>query len=435
MPLGVTARRRQLLTSFPTSYLVTISRPSIGPDNVTKSSADGVSHSRHLSGTQFTESENHGTWYRTKKSGKFSGDHGGPFYSSRQYCRTSFTSTNIEVLKYDSPGSRGFKYAKYSGPILPTAEFLVRNPFPILGSSSDSQMDALGTTAIARCKPASSHASLAESLFELKREGLPKLVGATLWKARTDKARRRAVGGEHLNVEFGYKPLANDIADSAIVVWNADALIKQYHRDAGKKVRRTYSFPSIVQSSSYVFDSSASAHIMGSAGVLADFAQLNKGKVILTETSETRVWFSGSFTYHMAIDPFTMAAMSDRQGPLRKLLGLELTPETIWNLAPWSWAVDWVSNTGDVISNLQSWSRDGMVLHYGYIMEHKISTATWTFIGPTGWLGGGRPPQVTFVTEVKKRRKATPFGFGLKTSGFTGRQLSIIAALGLSKGK
>jgi hypothetical protein len=168
---------------------------------------------------------------------------------------------------------------------------------------------------------------------------------------------------------------------------------------------------------------------------MIDWANANRGKVILTQESERHVWFSGAFTYHMAIDPVTMDTVKGRSGPLRKLLGFELTPDMIWNLTPWSWAIDWVTNTGDVISNLQSWTQDGMVLRWGYVMEHTISRNTFTFVGPTGWLIGGSPPSVTFTTEVKQRRRATPFGFGLKYGEFSNRQKAILAALGISRGR
>lgn len=116
-----------------------------------------------------------------------------------------------------------------------------------------------------------------------------------------------------------------------------------------------------------------------------------------------------------------------------KVLGLELTPETLWNLAPWSWAVDWVSNAGDVVSNISDWANDGLVLKYGYMMEETSVTDVYTFDGPSGLPGNHQPYPVTLQRTVKKRIRATPFGFGLNWSGFSPRQLAILAALGITK--
>jgi hypothetical protein len=280
-------------------------------------------------------------------------------------------------------------------------------------------------------------ASLAETLLELKREGLPKLVGSSLWKAKTFESLPRKLGGEHLNLEFGFKPLANDMAATAFVISEAQRLINQYMRDAGKQVRRKYRFPPTVVETVELINGSASPVLIGPTNLgLFDINKLNKGKVYRHRKVERSVWFSGAFVYHLPIDPITMRNMDRNVGPLRKLLGVDLTPETVWNLAPWSWAVDWVTNVGDVISNLQSWNNDDMVLRYGYIMEHSKCTDTYYFVGETGLKRSSiRPPVVQFVAETKKRLRATPFGFGLKYGDFTPRQLSIIAALGLSKWK
>jgi hypothetical protein len=116
-----------------------------------------------------------------------------------------------------------------------------------------------------------------------------------------------------------------------------------------------------------------------------------------------------------------------------KLFGISLTPEVLWNLAPWSWAVDWFSNTGDVISNLSDWASDGLVLQYGYMMEHTVSSYTYS-MSPTGIYRGVPAPPVSFVTETKIRRRASPFGFGINLSALSARQNAILVALGLSRG-
>jgi hypothetical protein len=147
-----------------------------------------------------------------------------------------------------------------------------------------------------------------------------------------------------------------------------------------------------------------------------------------------QVWFSGAFTYHLPTGYRSRNALERYGTQAGSLVGLDLSPETLWNLAPWSWAIDWFSNAGDVISNLSDWATDGLVLRYGYVMEHSFATDLYYMVGR----GRLRQPLVhvspiAACVESKRREVATPFGFGLSWSGLSPRQLSIAAALGLSR--
>jgi len=127
-----------------------------------------------------------------------------------------------------------------------------------------------------------------------------------------------------------------------------------------------------------------------------------------------------------------MARAAAKAGPL---LGIELTPEVIWNASPWTWAVDWFSNAGDVVSNVSDWSTDGLVLRHGYIMEHIVTTVQYALDRPTRIkpLGSIFASPVTAYLETKRREKATPFGFEIGWNGLSPRQLAIAAALGITR--
>jgi len=123
-----------------------------------------------------------------------------------------------------------------------------------------------------------------------------------------------------------------------------------------------------------------------------------------------------------------------RYALLAQRLGLDPSPEDLWELAPWSWAVDWFSNAGDVISNVNSFQIDGTVLAYGYMMEHTIISDTYTLTGVTDVNGDPVAiPTLTLVTETKVRQVANPYGFGVSWDGLSSFQASIIAALGISR--
>lgn len=433
-----TTKRRAIITPIPNAWLRTVITPPPGVTGQVQDTETEADHSnlRVLNGTQITVSENHPLWGMPGPQGQVppSWDDGGNFFTQRRECTYIGAVASLGAQAVTNQAGTT-KKTQYKGPFIPHAACFDGARWPAPNNSSSLALDAAGTTAIARCKPAQPVASLATALIELRREGLPKMVGHQTWKGKTTEARRRALGGEYLNIEFGWKPLVNDIVDTAVVISESDALINQYVRDAGKQIRRRYEFPPIRVESTEVF---AEPHTpvtwsLSSSG-LNDFGQLNKGRVLLHKSMEKRCWFSGSFIYHLPIDPSTMKAMKERSGHLKKLLGLDLTPDTIWNATPWSWAVDWITNTGDVISNLQSWTTDGMVMRYGYIMEHVKCVHTYSFSGPTGHLPPmARPSVLSFSVETKTRRKATPFGFGLKYGQFTDRQWAIVAALGIAR--
>jgi hypothetical protein len=122
----------------------------------------------------------------------------------------------------------------------------------------------------------------------------------------------------------------------------------------------------------------------------------------------------------------SILALADR-------FGLTISPELLWELTPWSWAVDWFTNTGDVISNISDSQKYGLVMPYGYMMEHSITKYTYE---PVGWklkdnLGTVQP--ISFVKETKRRKTAHPFGFGVTDSDLDSGQVAILSALGLSR--
>jgi len=144
-------------------------------------------------------------------------------------------------------------------------------------------------------------------------------------------------------------------------------------------------------------------------------------------------WFSGAFTYYFPHEIAGSKRMADA-AILAQRLGIEPTPELLWNIAPWSWAADWFANSGDVISNWSAFHTDGLVMLYGYMMEHHVSKITRTLVGARDASGASyEPSPVSKIIEIKRRRAATPYGFGLNFSGFSAFQSSIIAALGLSR--
>lgn len=152
-------------------------------------------------------------------------------------------------------------------------------------------------------------------------------------------------------------------------------------------------------------------------------------------TSSRKKWFSGAYTYYLQGGSSTLSKMKAHQQKAELLLGLELTPEVLWELAPWSWLTDWVINVGDNFHNVSAFSSDGLVMRYGYIMVETKVVDQRALNGPLALKGGGSvsvPPLITGIVR-KQRFRATPYGFGMNPGTFTGHQWSILAALGMAK--
>jgi len=383
-----------------------------------------------IPGSQVTDSENHPGWNDSHPNG----DVGGNFYSQKRFIVINGNDNHPRRFGFDI-GVQGIKENySYDGPVFPVAPSVndLAARFPSSGEASTAELDKLGTTAISRTEPTNNVINLTTFLGEILREGIPR-AKFDLWKERTGdlKQLRKAAGDDYLNVQFGWKPLLADITDFMSGVRNLNKLINQYKRDAGRQVRRRYSFPPVQSfSESVVLENATVAIVGGGRNSLLDSTR--RGQVVRSRETTVRRWFSGAFTYHLP-DPGSW--QSEHSGLAAKFLGVDITPETLWELAPWSWAVDWFTNVGDLIHNANRWSADGLVLRYGYVMEHSVVRDTYTHIGGNGFVSINAnvfPEAYTFCTETKLRRRATPFGFGVNLSALTSQQNAIIAALGLS---
>jgi hypothetical protein len=378
-------------------------------------------------GRQVTADENH-TFSATSLQ-ESDGDVGGDFTSTRQWVRIDDDAVfHFDKQGFDPGGT--WRHQIYDGPIVAT------NPTNLpIPSVSLSNLNAAGATAIARCKPTNNVANLGTSVSEIFRDGLPALFGHTTWKERTHKA--RAAGGEYLNYEFGWLPLVSDIRNAAYSVANAHRLMSQYEAHSGHEVRRRYEFPVTDTKTISTVTAIKEAEMMGSLSPLQLFVDVNSSRGTLYKLTRNykRTWFSGAFTYHLPYDYSSRNWLSETANKAGYLLGIELTPDVVWNVLPWSWAADWFSNLGDVISNLSDWATDGLVMRYGYVMEHSFTTDTYYLDRATRYkpVGSIYASTVTACYESKRRVKASPFGFGLSWNSFTPRQLAIAVALGITR--
>jgi hypothetical protein len=289
-------------------------------------------------------------------------------------------------------------------------------------ASSGFELNAVGALAIDRVKPSNPLVDLAVTIGEL-REGLPSLM---LRWYKTKDARRS--GDDYLNVEFGWKPLLRDLFAALDAHEEYEKLLAR-QRERGKElIRRRYDFDT--------FTSTTVSQVgtgFPTVPVLPGDNYASYGVVTRERTITRKRWFSGAFVHYVPdpMDP-RVSAQAARLRRARDQYGFRLTPDVLWNLTPWSWLSDWLLTTGSTLSNIADIFSFNLAMPYAYVMEHIKCTDVFT--STTVIKGGvGGPGPLIIHYDVKSRKKASPFGFGLAWEGFSPKQLAILAALGISR--
>lgn len=369
-----------------------------------------------LTGRQRTESEGH-PFSRIGKTGE---DIGGNFQTERYYAPRPGGFFEL--------GSKTSRY--WSGPLWgaapPALVTSVADPSESMWRlhsrcSSADVLSQRGTTAIANTTPTNPAFSAAAALGEL-REGLPSLPGKSVLKG---KGHPKGIADEYLNFEFGVKPMLSDGRKLVEAHKKSEKILAQLYRDSGRLVRRRFTFPSEETTTTKVTPE------VYPWGQLQQAYLFGRGTLVTTIKETKKYWFSGGYTYFFP----KQEGWHRKIAELEKVYGVIPDAADLWQLTPWSWAVDWVSNTGDLIQNMTSFSQDSLVLRYGYIMcrtDYEV-TDTWTGdlkIGPA-WSRTEISSRWRYVS--KQRLQATPYGFGFTGFDFSTRQKAIIAALGISR--
>lgn len=356
------------------------------------------------------------------------------YLSSPEDTGHEFQSSHSELIRLSHPH---FVVKNAYGKGLPVIGPLVitvkAHPLPIVPTMmSTNDLNVFGSRAIQATIPTSSDASTVNLLGELYRDGLPTIIGSLLTRTKNV----RSVGAEYLNVEFGWKPLVSDLTKLMHSVKNSSRIIQQLKRDSGRTVRRRFSFPETVETSQKLVSYSSSESLLdgfsGGSGGTVSF----RDSVSMQTRTITRVWFSGAYSYYLDPGDSILSKAIEYEALANKVLGTRLTPSALWELAPWSWLVDWFMNVGSCVSNASALGSDGLVIKYGYLMRHTVSTYDLSVLADLGSIYYPRQGPIPVVNSYrlsrKERWKASPYGFGLNLSSLSVRQWAILVALGLT---
>ncbi len=351
-------------------------------------------------------------------------DTGHPFYTER---KTFFLGNTSAYIK-------GINGSYYNGPLFPVWD---SDPWPSVSGISGNEINLYGNQFIASAAPTAPVVNLAQSAAELIREGIPKLGFIRSLETRTHDifSVSKGVGDDGLGLVFGWTPLLKDYTNIMKMVVSANDQISTYTKNSGGIVRRSRGKDPERTTTSKIIATNSPTNV----GNIANWENLYEpggqfGTVRKITEVSSRFWWKGAFTYYVP-NGDSFAAKAERYSDLANhMLGLKLTPQTLWELAPWSWLADWFVDVQSAITTADYLSDPSkLVLRYSYLMKTTVATNTYDLSGIKFRLGPGGSITATFQVTRKERVKGTPFGFGVDLGSLNDYQKTIMALLGLSK--
>jgi len=320
-------------------------------------------------------------------------------------------------------------------------------------------MSDLGSRAYARLRPKIAHASAFQTLAEAS--DIPKTLKTSLapfantWKdlvsssksgfssasAKKAELKRmvrspKPISNQFLNTVFGWAPLVDDVSKMCEVVLNYSDFVADATRKNGRWQRRK--FKEEVVEFEEVLSSQTGTSNFSTPYMTTGWIVPQSGRLQLVRQTVTQVWYEGSFKqYYPEFDESLMGDKSAIASVAQaiRLSGLEINPVNVYKVLPYSWLLDWATNVGDNIQLIHDMASDAVVSRYFYLMRRTVHRfvyrVSFSFVS-----GGSISYEAVAGHEIKRREVGqNAFGFTALPGGLSGMKLSILAALGFSRGK
>lgn len=335
---------------------------------------------------------------------------------------------------------------------------------------SDSAIRSQGGSMLRESRPTKSHANLGQWFGELHEFGgmfnvprelpgeLQKYSGTKLNELRRFREGGRAVGSGYLAGQFGWLPFVGEVINSLDSIANSTGIVDDFVRNSAKLIKRSNRKElgvsvDTAQGSFQVGSGSSSFTRAGVGfnlykGTSQSFYGFNSKLYVdynATVTQRSQLRTSAIFEY-FASDPQGFLGTANSYAQKAKiLLGDPLVSlGTFWELAPWSWAIDWHFNLGSLLSYQESVATDGLVMHRGSTVYENVAQVIvhWTprldYYAPDPYykstldsVSGNLISTATKRTQV--RLTSSPYDMGVNWSGYSARQWFILGSLGLAK--
>lgn len=389
---------------------------------------------------QYTESRNNAIYFRARRSSGgllFSKNIGGPFFTRRftleylgDYPHRRYLArwgnvpyTPIRAL-YDgivfpSSAAAGMAKAIHQGEFAKHTTW-VNSPHRM----SREDLRVIGERIMLGLVPTKPAVEALVSLGELVTEG--KLFGVP-----GGGLSKQDPGGEFLNYQFGISPVLSDARSFNEGIKEYDKILAQYKRDAGKRIRRRTE-RKLVEDSEDTTVRTTAYPIGADGGSFPPYCISASGKSLTTTTKIKRyVWYSGAFEYHI---PEEISRLAELVLEWNRVYGIIPDPARMWELLPFSWLIDWFTNSGNFLRHMFLQTSEGATQTYGYVMCETHVETTWTYKGQFRVDGVLQPDTITMrSTDVlRQRERVIPFGPSATGKELTARQLAILGALAIA---
>lgn len=343
-----------------------------------------------------------------------------------------------------------------------SAAFAVPQP-----TNQSNFLDAYVKQQYSKAAPNSDRFNLSQFLGEL-REGLPALMhlkGSSLRDLErllygvrpgsivtTSKDLVSTAGGNFVGYQFGLLPLVSDLQGMGMALYKATSALTGFsvpiHRRREKALTANVAVTDRTAGPYVGVGSNGYQAIPGLEAALKRDYNHPTGGIFSTwlsgvnawsgTTEEGKMWYEAEYVLVPKIG-FDPSSYLDR---LEVLMNTEFTVSTLWELAPWSWLVDWLLKIGDSIVANETAISNRLVTNYAYGMcEQKVTSVITiknldlTKGSPYTWINPPRSYVSTQSVTVKRRVRANPFGFNPVSSSITrNEQWAILGALAASKG-
>lgn len=285
-------------------------------------------------------------------------------------------------------------------------------------------LEAVGVAEYNKIKPAKPMMNLGNALYELK--DIPSML-----TMKISKCLIKASGNIWLAYKFGWEPLMADVKDFLTSVQSKEKYIQQLLRDNNKPIKRRSANPTTkrVDIETYTY-SEPDAFGLG----LVSQCYAGPSTVTVERYLEYTDWAVALFRYWLPAG-FGDPVMQERDW--RRLFNLRITPANIWRAIPWSWLVNWIFNTAQVLDNLDAGVAERIIHDWAYVCRtsHLITKVTCKGSFNTSEGVQERLAISQYRLTFKERRVIFPFGLGwVPDEGISSYQAGILAALLASKG-
>lgn len=227
----------------------------------------------------------------------------------------------------------------------------------------------------------------------------------------------------HLSKEFGIKPFVSDLRRIASSLKVARAETRRLSIGEGKVL--TSHFTKVLTDPAKL------------AGEYNWFLASHSCKRLLTVEYDKSMYHA-TMKYHYSLGDFTRRNLDKLV--LLDTLGINLNPKIIWDMLPWSFAVDWILGVGTFLDQFKIQAVQPTVVVDDFchsVKTRRVITRSNQLQWEPTYIEKTKPAVIyeEIQSSYKRRRYIPSFYSALQLSGLSRREITLSAALALTRKK